>query len=378
VKFSLVFNPIKQRVRKHALGPRTVSNSIKDFRIRLVQNKLLKQNFDPAVDKLIVFLTPGIDIVNGGILSISSIYEETKKLKQLHGADVVLCTIPGEPLLLRYTGFKNKNYIYRFSQVLRYFGNLESILIHVPEYSSHMFFSNLTYFDHRRLSKIGKVHINIMLQNILLLSPLNLQAIDRLRQLGRMSCTTAYDQDCTPEMRNKLGFPIHKFSWYLSPEKYSRRRYLEKENLMIVSPDPHPMRQKMLDLIATRFPRLRIQTIRNLHYEDYKELISRAKWSLTFSSGLDGYFVETIFSGGIGFAVYDPVFFTEDFRCLRTVYESYDSLCQKMLEDIKNLDNEVDFENYQQTEFDLCSKHFNYEEYVDNIRLFCTGRYTCR
>jgi hypothetical protein len=59
-------------------------------------------------------------------------------------------------------------------------------------------------------------------------------------------------------------------------------------------------------------------------YQEYKATISKAKWALTFGEGLDGYFVEPIFSGDSSFSVYNPSFFIEDSWSLRTVYRDYD------------------------------------------------------
>jgi hypothetical protein len=354
------------RMRANALLKRT--------EIKSSQDKLLKESYNPNVSKLIIFLTPGFDEVNGGILSISSICEETKKLDHLHGAEVIMCTIPGDPLLLKYTKFENSNHLYRFPQVLSYFQNLQNLMIHIPEFCLKKFLRSITHDDYSRLKKIKDVHINILLQNIAYLSPM--QFIERLKELGKLTCTTNHEKYSSLEIRKRLGIPLHKLSWFLSPELYKKKSYVEKEDLMVVSKDIHPKKSKVLNLIARHFPDLKIQIIQNLTYEQYKNLIPRAKWMLTFGEGLDGYFVETVFSGSISFSVYRPEFFTEDFRSLRTVYDDYDFLIENILLDIKNLDNEATYTNYQREQFALCSKYFKHEEYVKNIQLFYEGKYT--
>ena len=95
---------------------------------------------------------------------------------------------------------------------------------------------------------------------------------------------------------------------------------------MIVSPDRHPQKKQILKLLSKRFPRIRTLIIKNMSYEKFKESIVRAKWALTFGEGLDGYFVESIFSGCVSFAVYNDKFFGEDFRNLDTVYSDYATL----------------------------------------------------
>jgi len=346
-------------------------NPVKEFKIKQIQKKLLKKNYYSKTEKLVVFLTPGYDTVSGGILSISSIYEESIRFKYIHKAEIIMCTIPGDPPLLRYTKFNNQNYIYKFSQVLSYFQNLQNLMIHIPEYCINQFLKNVDYL---RLNQIKDVHLNIMLQNIKLLD--KKENIEKLKTIGRVTCTTAHEQYSTIEMREKLGFPLHKLSVYGSPEQYKKERYVEKENLMIISPDSHPQKYEVLNLIGKLFPQLKIFIIKNLTYDEYKNVISRAKWALTFGEGLDGYFVETIFSGGVSFAIYNSTFFTKDFKSLRTVYDSYDLLIKKISLDIKDLDNEITYNNYQRKQYELCCRYYNYKKYINNLELFYKGNYT--
>ncbi len=353
---------------------RLMRNPMNDLRIRQAQERLIRENYSSDTDKLVVFLTPGRDIVNGGILSISSIYGESRKLKHVHGADVVLCTIPGDPLLLRYTKFNNTNYVYGFPQVLAYFKGLQCIIVHIPELCIAQFNKSISKRDRLALSVIPIVHINIMLQNIELLPPM--KHIEELSKLGIVTCTTAHEQYTTRELRARLRFPVHKLSAWVSPEQYDKKHYREKEELLIVSPDAHPRKSEVLNIIAGQLPRLRIQIIRNLTYEEFKDVISRAKWALTFGEGLDGYFLETIFSGGVSFAVYNARFFTDDFKPLRTAYDSYDMLSRQICADMNDLDNEASYSAYQQKQYEVCCKHYNYKQYVKNLELFYKGEYT--
>ena len=139
-----------------------VKNRIRKYRINVVQKILLRERYPRDVKRLIVFLTPGKDAVNGGILSISSLYNETLKLKHLHGAEVIMCTIPGYPLLLRYTKFQNENYLYAFSDVLSYFSNIETLLIHIPEYVVVRIMKEWSLNDYLRLEKIEDLLITAL------------------------------------------------------------------------------------------------------------------------------------------------------------------------------------------------------------------------
>lgn len=342
--------------------------------IKPYQWQLLRYYYRRNTDKLIVFLTPGHDIVCGGVISISSIYSETLKLWHIHKADAIMCTVPGDPVLLRYTKFENKNYIYRFSQFLSYFNNLKGLMIHVPEYAVAQFLNNLSIYERDRLSRIEKIHINIMIQNIDLMPPV--EYIERLKKIGMVTCTTAHEQYSTIELRKQLGVPLHYLFTYGSPEQYHRKKYHEKENLMIVSPDEHPEKSKILDLIACRHPDLKIQVIKGITYEEYKKTISNAKWALTFGEGLDGYFSETIFSGGISFAVYNNRFFTDDFKSLKTVYKDFTTLAENICFDIHELDDNEKYTVYQNKQFEILNRIVISGNYKEKIKLFYNAEYT--
>jgi hypothetical protein len=351
-------------------------SSLKRFKIKRIQEKLLIQNYYPDIKKLIIFLTPGYDIVNGGILAISSTYNETKKLKHIHGAEVIMCSLPGDPLLLRYTKFNFQDYIYDFSQVLSYFKDLQSLMIHIPVVYIPQFLINLPSKEYSKLREIKNLHINIMLMNIRNLPSTEYFKELKKLKLEKLTATTAHESYSTYDVRKKLGFPLHKLSTYVSPEFYERKGYTKKKDLLIVSPDFHPKKSEILNLIRKRFPQLKIEIIENIPYEEYKKLISDAKWAITFGEGLDGYFVETIFSGGISFATYNSDFFTEDFKNLRTVYDNYDEMAIKICEDMKSLDNETSYTDYQNKQFELVSKYYNYKNYLKNLELFYREVYT--
>ena len=347
-----------------------IEDKIKSCKIKLSQRYFLMTHYSKGIKKLIVFLTQGKDIVSGGILSISSIYEESIKIKNIHKAEVIMCTSPGEPPLLKYTKFENHNYIYGFAQILSHFTNLQNLIVYIPETYVETFLNNIP----QKLFNIKQRHFNIMNQNGEYFP--SMTCIERLKKLGKVTCTACYERDATVEIRNKLGVPIHKLLYYVSSEQYFRKKYNEKDDLMVVSPDPHLKKEEVLRTIATKFPQLKITIIQDLTYQDYKKLISRAKWSLTFGEGLDGYFAETIFSGGIGFSVYNPIFFTDDFKHLRTVYENYNALLEKICLDMKQLDTATDYASYQQEQYNICCKHFSYEQYVENLKLFYKEEYT--
>jgi hypothetical protein len=353
---------------------------VREIGIRKQQDEALTRQYDAATRKLIVFVVAGgdwetgKDAISGGIISIVSLCEETAAISERHGAATIMVTMNEGHLILKHEMFENKTPVYRFSQLSSYFKSLQEIIFHVPEFLVSIFLEGLTRKDKHWLNKITGVHVNVMNQNIRLMP--EPAVIGRLRTISpKITITTAHQKYCTPEFKEIFGVPIHKFSVWISPEQYFFKKWKEKEDLIIVSPDQHPMKEMVLAKLA-EVPGLTVQIIKNLTYEQYKQVISRAKWSLTFGEGLDGYLIEPVFSGAIGFAVYNEQFFTSDFKGMQTIYSSFEELNERILQHMKELDKEEEFAAYQKEEFNLCAAHYSKEQYRKNIVDFYENHYT--
>ncbi len=353
---------------------------IREFEVRKKQNLFLRERHHQGGERLIVFLIPGSDWatgkdrISGGTISIVSICEKTAGLGEIHGAQTIMSTMRNDHLLLRHEMFENATTVLRFEQLAGYFHKVSEILIHIPEFLAEYFLSSLAAADRKWMQKMDSVHINIMNQNIKLMPPL--PDIARLRTIAdKVTITTAHQKYCSRYYREYYGIPIHKLSVWISPEQYMFRRWEEKENLLVVSPDKHPMKEEILRRLEN-IPGLTLQIISNLTYGQYKELIARAKWSLTFGEGLDGYLIEPVFSGAIGFAVYNENFFTPDFEPLPTIYKSYEQMLEHLPDDIRRLDRKDDFMACQKQQFALCAKYYSYDTYEENIKAFYRGQYS--
>jgi len=328
--------------------------------IRRIQDKEIKRH-NPTANKLVLFMIQGadyetgIDKISGGIISIVSLCEESRKLSEIHNSEVLLCTFPGQYLLVKHTQFKNETTVFRYDQMEKYFPKVNEVIIHLPEYLCEHFVMLTNNGNIEWLRKMNSLHINILNQNIRFMPQISV--INELKRIAtRVTSTTAHQQYCTPYYRDLYQIPLHKFSVWISPEKYHFKSFAEKENLMVVSPDGHPAKQEVLDKLNS-VPNLRVQIIKNLTYEEYKELISRAKWSLTFGEGLDGYLIEPVFSGAVGFAVYNEEFFTADFKELKTIYSSIEQLSDNIISDIQQLNDITKFQISQQLQFNVCAFH---------------------
>lgn len=359
--------------------PQERQKVLREPKIKKIQNEKIKR-FDACSGKLILFLIEGADYntgtdrISGGIISIASLCEESGKLQSIHGAEVLLCTLPGQHLLAKHSRFKNELDVFRFDQLESYFKHAKELLIHLPEYLCNYFFALMEEGKLNWLKKGKQLHINLLNQNVRLMpSPIEVSRLKKYASL--LTVTTAHQQYCTPEFREQLQVPLHKFSVWISPEAYTFKPYKEKKNLLVVSPDDRSEKKAILERLS-KIPGLEVLVIRNLTYEQYKEKISFAKWTLTFGEGLDGYLIEPIFSGAIGFAVYNEDFFTPDFGTLPTLYKSFDVMLEKIANDICELDNSLNFVKYHKQQFSLCAKYYSKQEYLENIAAFYRKEYT--
>jgi len=338
------------------------------------QTQFLDNTGQPTSKRTIVFLVPDTDIVNGGILSITSLADETERLAHLHGADVYVSPYPGGLPLLRFTQFENTRTLVDLKLLLSRLpsGNRE-VLIHIPEHYLACFLSHNTTF--LKACKEITFRFNLMLQNIDLLP--TKEDAEKLKRLGSTTCTTAHQSYCNNETEAHLGCPVIHFSVWVSPEQYERVPYEEKRNLIVVSPDHHPNKKQILDLLCNELPNYEFQIINNLTYEAYKQLISEAKFSLTFGEGLDGYFAETIFSGGIGCAVYNDRFFTPDFEDIPFVDSSWDSLMEGLATAIRRVDDSNTFGPPHSTQFECLADQYSFDRYQANLASFYERYFPC-
>lgn len=339
---------------------------------RKVTRTAITQAVGFGARRLIIFLNPGFDGPSGGVMSIAAIYRETQALQKLHGARVAMCTVPGEPPLLKYTWFNNHNYLLDLEALLRRCGNLDYLLIHIPEYAVNQVSDWLgTYWS--GLQTVRELHLNVLVQNIDLVEGQDMRA---LKRFGNVTSTTAHEAYSNAETREALGVALHRLSCCNGPELYSPSGYEDKQPLLMVSHDKHPLKETVLLEIKKALPGLGIQVIQDLKYEDYFEVARSTKWSLTFGEGLDGYFSDPVFSGGVAFAVFNARYFTPAFAKLETVYPSWDVLIEKITTDLHRLDEPVAYKRCGRQAWELLNELYSTERFRENLRAFYRGEYT--
>lgn len=287
--------------------------------------------------RVMVFLVPALDVVNGGLMSVCHIASRTQEMKSIHRCEVLMVTLPGKTTISAFSRFENDQKIFRFEQLETILDGLEELFIQIPEVYIPLFLKYLK--NHSDIFRnIPSRRLNILNQNIEMMP--NLEEIKSLT--GHFTCVTqtcAHGKYCTPEKRKLYDMPLHLLPADI-PTKFYQIPYKEKENLIAYSNDENPYKEKALDELIKRLPDYRFLMIENMSFDEYRRTISRAKWTLTFGEGWDAYYIQPYFSRSIGFTVFNEAFCPEYMRTVPTVFPDYETLPECMVRFIREHDRE--------------------------------------
>lgn len=327
--------------------------------------------------KLILFLIPSPDsaMINGGIMSIFSLCEESRRIN-----DDALCIISTSPHC-KYTYAKNDKFlnnenIYRFSQIVDNANNLEEMILHIPEYYADDFYNDLTEKDIEFLKSIKKLHINIMNQNIELMpEPEKLKDLYKLT--NNITQTIAHDRYATQEVCNKWHMPTHLFSVNIDLSKYKTYSFEEKEKIIVLSPDWNEHKEKIVEKLEKELPDWKLITVNNMTFTEYMDLISRAFFTITFGEGMDGYFTQPQYVNSMGFAAYNDDFFpSNEWQNLKNLYLSYDDMYENIVSDIKRYSrNKKEYMEIVTKLFNTHSDMYQRSKFKDNLKNFYIKKY---
>jgi hypothetical protein len=311
-----------------------------------------------------IFLVPGWDIVNGGYMSICSIAAETRKLLGASGVSVAVCTGYGEPRMLRFTKFDNDVELFAFEDMLTWLPSGSEVLVHVPEMLVRK--SVFDHLDVHRSRSDLRWRFNILLQNIKQSPPKDV--VNALQQLGLTTATIAHK--ASTAAAEGLGCPIHYLSWFISAEDFQRVGYASKKKLIAISPDLHPAKSEIVYRMAEALPDHKIIEIRKMTYQQYKNVIRDAKFMFTFGEGLDGYFVESIYSGAIAMAIFEDRYFTPEYRDLEGVFQDSEAATVGVADFLKTANSEANFRAIAERQYNLVARTFRRDVYRNNLKAF--------
>lgn len=362
-----------------------IKNKINASKYKKAKEHYFTENYTNTRRLIVFFVPTGSNRISGGILSICSIYRIVKNLKQLHNCDVIASYLPNrKDDDFKYRTFENEMVIYNFREIEEKFSNLEYLQIHMPEIMVSVFKdkeAKLKSF-YSFIKKIKITELNILNQNDLFMP--SIDYINFLKsKFNSATITVAHKKYATLEKREQYNLPLHLLSPWLNPVPYKIRSYEEKENLIIYSPDkiqwiPNETtltKEEIIKNLESKLPNYTFKEIKDLKYDDYKELASKAKFAITFGEGLDGYFTETVFSGGISFAVYNEYFFSEEFKNLETLFCSFNDLNEKIVEKIKSLDNKEEYDKTHLKIGNIVNNLYSLNHLENDLKEYYTKKY---
>lgn len=361
-----------------------INKAKRKFRSWIFKRNYQKNNFSESKKLILFFVPKEVDSISGGILSICTIYKVINELKNIHNSNVIASFLPNiSGLDYKFSKFQNDMVIFNFNEITNYFKDFDFLEIHLPDYMIPLFKKNNPNFKplFNWVKNNPNFKINILNQNDLLMPDL-LHINDLKKITPNITMTVAHEKYATLERRNYYNVPLHLFSPWLSPGPYLFKEYKKKENIIVISPDyidrvpnkRNVTKEQIIEKIKVEIPHYEIITIQNMTYDEYKDTISRAKFTITFGEGLDGYFIESIFSGSVSFAVYNEFFFKPNFKDLPTVYQDFNELFDEIINSIKLYDNENEYTNYNLDLNKILSNIYSYERLQRNVMDYYNGK----
>jgi hypothetical protein len=339
----------------------------------------LINKLDNRTEKLILFFIPGADYItgkeqiSGGLISIISLAQETRGLL-IQSEFLTLCsTYYNEHTLFELRSFENTTKVFSTKQIEKYFTNVRELIIHIPELFVEDFVT--TQFSNQWINKINAVQTNILNQNINLMP--SVESVTKLKKkFSNTTITTAHKKYCNSFFQQKYGVPYHQLSVWISPENYVKSNFDQKEDVILFSPDNIELTEKLIEFFEEELPEFKCQIIEGLTYESYKNLITKSKYLITTGEGLDAYFIETYFSGGVAFALKNLNFFDKKYLVLPCLFEENENLQLELLNLIKQFNNVEQYKLHNKRVSELLSEDYSYATYQNNLKKFYNKEYT--
>ena len=356
----------------------TNSNKIMQYvdDLNLVDLDLLN-SIDKPSRKFVLFFNVAADTIGGGMLSINRFINKSMELLDEKNSNVILSGLPLSNQPVNYTMFESDLPMIHFDIIAE---NIypEELVMHIPEFYLPAFIENLSDTQRDWLKKIPYLHINIMDQNHDFFP-------DRLyfeickSYTDKVTITTAHSRYTTQEIAEEVDCPIKLLTPFL-PEFY-RTTFEEKEKVIAVSPDEFVFdgiskKDEALNYLRAELSDYEVVIIWDLTLEEYKKLISKALFTITFGEGYDGYYIEPFLSDSVAFAVYNETFFPHNFKDAPTVYESYKDFMENIVKDIRDLEKDGEkYKEYSDVSEKLTKEITNDEISLKNLKDFYDDKY---
>lgn len=306
-------------------------------------------------------------------MSIFSLAKQSRLLQNTKGSSVEISAYPGDKGYGKNDLFDNEEYVYGFEDIISMYPQLEKLTIHIPELvvdkMNVAFAQYITY-----LENIPYIHVNILNQNIRYMQ--DLEHLSKLYSFAdHITQTTAHDKYANQETADKFCLPLKHFSVFIDPSQYEHTPYTLKENIIAYSPDKSIYKNAIIANLQSSLPDYSFIEIKDMSYDHYKSVVAKSKFVLTFGEGLDGYLIESTFSGGIAVSVYNGDFFPDiSYANEPFIYKSYEEMTKQLARDIKDVDSQQKYEKTVRSMYKRLSNLYAQKNYIKNIKDFYNNK----
>lgn len=325
---------LKKRPTYSSYYPCHIKNYEK-IQINRLKNQLVNYN-----GNAVIFFNIMQEVISGGMLSIDRLVQHSSKI--MSNVTVIQSGLPLNNAIINNPFFEYSIPPIDFKYLIKKICP-QKLLLNIPEAFLVDFIDNLDDEDIAWLSAIPCLCINILNQADELMPSTNYIEIARLICANKLTITAAHQRYCTKEKENFYQCPIYLLTPFL-PE-FDLTTFDKKEKIIIFSPDTNKHKDSVVSHLKEKLPDFKFVTITKMKFEDYKKLISKAMFTITFGEGYDGYFIEPVLSGSISFAVYNDLYFPKNICKLDTLYSSWSELNENIVLDIVKYSNNPDVYN---------------------------------
>lgn len=347
----------------------TVKKFLGDKIYHAMQDITFPKSIESA-EKLFVIVVPEHNEMSGGIFSMFSIANVVRRLKSQHGYEVALMTRPNpsDITYCRQKNFPNSEDVFRFEQIERC-AKLKELYLHLPEYTAPDFVENLKESTLNFLKSLDILDINLLNQNYELMP--KKEDLFKVRELAHsLTQSVAHHSYYGQSFADRYDLPTLLLPAYTDLSAYNPSTFENKDNLIIYSLDDAPHREPVLTKLAEELPEYELVEIRGITFDQYMDLATRCKFSISFGEGFDGYVAQPIYQGGIGMTVYNEEYFpSEDFLQYENFFESEEDMIENIVDTIKSLSS--DENRYTKLNKALVAewdKLYSYDDYVKQIK----------
>lgn len=275
--------------------------------------------------------------ISGGMLSIDRFVKHSITISNSNNFDIVQSNLPLSNACITNPFFDYSSEPIDFNYIVKY-TKPQKLIINIPECFIPTFIEEITEEQYLWLWSIPELYINILNQSDELMPAQSF--IEELRTIcnNNLTMTAAHQRYCTEEKSKQYNCPIYLLTPFL-PD-FIRTPLDQKEKIIVLSPDKNKYKEKVIEKLKTDLPDYKIVTVKRMRLEDYKKLISKAMFTITFGEGYDGYFIEPYLSDSISFSIRNANFFPKNFADVSTVYNTWEDLIQNITIDIRKYEQD--------------------------------------